>query len=121
MHGNPTARRLPCNRSTIYSACSAKSPTRDAEGMLYKLHHDLLFSILAVVTGGNSFRPPIPPFATAQVSFRSLILLLCSVPGINILSATIILAEIGRHEPLSNRWTSARMGRDVSGSERECR
>src|SRR5208337_2211196 len=32
----------------------------------------------------------------AQVSFRSLILLLCSVPGINILSATIILAEIGR-------------------------
>ena len=34
--------------------------------------------------------------AAHQVSFRSLILLLCSVPGINILSATIILAEIGR-------------------------
>ncbi len=31
-----------------------------------------------------------------QASFRSLILLLCSVPGINILGATIILAEIGR-------------------------
>lgn len=29
---------------------------RRAEGMLYKLHHVLLFSILAVVTGGNSFR-----------------------------------------------------------------
>jgi transposase len=31
-----------------------------------------------------------------QASFRSLILPLCSVPGINILGATIILAEIGR-------------------------
>ena len=30
-----------------------------------------------------------------QASFQSLILLLCSVPGINILGATIILAEIG--------------------------
>ena len=29
---------------------------RRAEGMLYKLHHVLVFSILAVVTGGNSFR-----------------------------------------------------------------
>lgn len=28
MHGNPTARRLPCHRSIICSACSAKSPTR---------------------------------------------------------------------------------------------
>ena len=33
--------------------------------------------------------------ASAGISFRSLILLLCSVPGISILSATIILAEIG--------------------------
>jgi transposase len=33
---------------------------------------------------------------SAEISFRSLILLLCSVPGISILSATIILAEIGR-------------------------
>jgi transposase len=33
---------------------------------------------------------------SAEISFRSLILLLCSVPGIGILSATIILAEIGR-------------------------
>jgi transposase len=31
-----------------------------------------------------------------QATFRSLISLLCSVPGINVLSATIILAEIGR-------------------------
>lgn len=31
-----------------------------------------------------------------QATFRSLILLLCSVPGINVLGATIILAEIGR-------------------------
>ena len=29
---------------------------RRAEGMLYKLPYVLLFSILAVVTGGNSFR-----------------------------------------------------------------
>jgi DDE_Tnp_1-associated len=29
---------------------------RRAEGKLYKLPHVLLFSILAVVTGGNSFR-----------------------------------------------------------------
>jgi transposase len=35
----------------------------------------------------------VPP---GQATFRSLILLLCSVPGINILGATIILAEIGR-------------------------
>jgi transposase len=33
---------------------------------------------------------------SAEISFRSLILLLCSVPGISMLSATIILAEIGR-------------------------
>jgi transposase len=59
---------------------------------------------------------------TNQATFRSLILLLCSVPGINILSATIILAEIGREmSRFPNRWTSARMGRDVSGPERECR
>jgi transposase len=31
-----------------------------------------------------------------QATFRSLILLLCSVPGLNVLGATIILAEIGR-------------------------
>ena len=29
---------------------------RRAEGKLYKLQHVLLFSILAVVTGGNSYR-----------------------------------------------------------------
>jgi transposase len=34
--------------------------------------------------------------ASTEISFRSLILLLCSVPGISSLSATIILAEIGR-------------------------
>ena len=33
---------------------------------------------------------------SGQATFQSLILLLCSVPGINILGATIILAEIGR-------------------------
>ena len=33
---------------------------------------------------------------TGQASFLSLILLLCSVPGINRLGAMIILAEIGR-------------------------
>ena len=31
-----------------------------------------------------------------QATFRSLISLLCSMPGINVLGATIILAEIGR-------------------------
>jgi transposase len=34
--------------------------------------------------------------ASTEISFRSLILLLCSVPGISSLSATLILAEIGR-------------------------
>lgn len=31
-----------------------------------------------------------------QVAFRALILLLCSIPGVSVLSATTILAEIGR-------------------------
>jgi transposase len=34
--------------------------------------------------------------AGQRATFRSLIILLCSVPGINILAATVILAEIGR-------------------------
>ncbi len=65
-----------------------------------------------------------------QATFLSLISLLCSVPGINVLGATIILAEIGRdprvkpvgmHEPLSNRGTSAGLGGDVSRPERKRR
>jgi transposase len=34
--------------------------------------------------------------AAGQATFRSLILLLCSIPGVSLLSATVILAEIGR-------------------------
>jgi Transposase/Transposase IS116/IS110/IS902 family len=51
----------------------------------------------------RSMRRSIPPslgwtreVQAGQATFRSLILLLCSVPGINVLGATIILAEIGR-------------------------
>ena len=38
------------------SVLSEVADPRRAEGMLYKLPYVLLFSILAVVTGGNSFR-----------------------------------------------------------------
>src|SRR5271169_4005981 len=34
--------------------------------------------------------------AAGQASFRDLIILLCSIPGVSILSATVILSEIGR-------------------------
>jgi transposase len=34
--------------------------------------------------------------AAGQATFRSLIMLLCSIPGVSTLSATVILAEIGR-------------------------
>lgn len=34
--------------------------------------------------------------AAGQATFRSLIMLLCTIPGVGILSATVILAEIGR-------------------------
>jgi hypothetical protein len=58
MHGKLVLRRLPCDRSISCSACSAISPDpRRAAGKLYKLQHVLLFSILAVVTGVNSYHP----------------------------------------------------------------
>jgi transposase len=34
--------------------------------------------------------------AAGQATFRSLIMLLCTIPGVSVLSATVILAEIGR-------------------------
>ncbi len=34
--------------------------------------------------------------AAGQATFRSLIMLLCTIPGVGVLSATVILAEIGR-------------------------
>ena len=44
-------------RSSIRSRLAQRiSDPRRAEGKLYKLQHVLLFSILAVVTGGNSYR-----------------------------------------------------------------
>ena len=40
----------------LLSLLSEIPDPRRAEGKLYKLPHVLLFSILAVVTGGNSYR-----------------------------------------------------------------
>jgi transposase len=64
-----------------------------------------------------------------QATFRSLISLLCSVPGINMLGATIILAEIGRDMSrfpsaghlLAPAFAGTGVGRHVSGPERERR
>ena len=57
MHGNPTAQEVALQSFDHLLGLLSKIPDpRRAEGMLYKLHHVLLFSIFAVVTGGNSFR-----------------------------------------------------------------
>ncbi|HTV30383.1 MAG TPA: ISAs1 family transposase, partial [Xanthobacteraceae bacterium] len=58
MPGNPTASRLPCTHSIRFSPYSLSEipDPRRAEGKRDKLPYVLLFAILAVVTGGNSFR-----------------------------------------------------------------
>jgi transposase len=57
-----------------------------------------------------------------QCPFRSLIELLCTIPGISVLGATMILSEIRpRHEPLSDGGPSRRLGGFVPRSERERR
>ena len=62
---------------------------------------------------------------TDQASCRSLINLLCSVPGINVLGATIILAEIGRdmsHFPTAGHllaWAGMCPGQNESPGKRK--
>ena len=58
----------------------------------------------------------------AQVEpFRTTVHLLTTIPGVDELSACVILAEIGHDEPLPDRWAADLMGRPVSEERRECR
>ena len=54
MPGNQIASRLPCGRSINSAMLNEIPDPRRAEGKLYKLRYILLFSVLAVITGGNS-------------------------------------------------------------------
>ena len=52
MPGNQIANRLPCGHSIHFSPCAGEVPTHAGRRASYKLPYILLFSILAVVTGG---------------------------------------------------------------------
>ena len=118
-------RRIKASPKVLYDALHGRLTEHHRFMLeLYRGQHDALSKAIAKIDDAVDaaiarMDEEVPP---GQATFRSLILLPCSVPGINVLGATIVLAgNRPRDEPLSNRGTPARVGRDVSGPERECR
>jgi len=93
-------RRIKASPKVLYDALHGRLTEHHRFMLeLYLGQHDALGKAIAQIDAAADAaiaRMDEAAEAGGQATFRSLILLLCSMPGVNILSATIILAEIGR-------------------------
>ena len=92
-------RRIKASPKVLYDALHGRLTEHHRFMLeLYRGQHDALSKAIAKIDDAVDaaiarMDEEVPP---GQATFRSLILLPCSVPGINVLGATIVLAEIGR-------------------------
>ena len=93
-------RRIKASPKVLYDALHGRLTDHHRFMLeLYLGQHDALSSAVAKIdqaVDAAVVRLDEAAEAAGQATFLSLISLLCSVPGINVLGATIILAEIGR-------------------------
>jgi transposase len=92
-------RRIKASPKALYDALHGRLTDHHRFMLkLYLAQHDSLSAAIALIdrqVDGLITRMD-EEVKAGQASFRDLIMLLCSIPGISILAATVILAEIGR-------------------------
>ena len=118
-------RRLKATPKELYDALHGRLSAH--HGFLLKLHlgqYDVLAAAIEEIDGRieTQLSDMDAEVAAGQAPFRALIRLISEIPGVSTLSATAIVAEIGRDMSLfSDRRAPCRMGGVVSRSERKRR